>query len=46
MLGRAPSNAEITRYWLSLIAANRSRLIHPGNPNLIYVGQIVLLPPI
>jgi hypothetical protein len=45
-LGRVPSTDEVTRYWLGLVAANRSRLVRPGDPNLIYAGQVILLPPI
>jgi hypothetical protein len=44
-LGRAPTNAEITRYWSSLMKANLDKLPQPGNPNLLYVGTTLTLPP-
>ena len=33
-------------YWRRLIARNRARLVDPGNPDLLYPGQVLLLPPI
>ncbi|MBV9936395.1 MAG: hypothetical protein JO367_19030 [Actinobacteria bacterium] len=42
-LGRAPSNAEIARYWRPLIEANRSRLV-TGDPGLLFAGQELVLP--
>lgn len=45
LLGRAATDREVARYWLALIAANASRLVRPGDPNLLYVGQALLLPP-
>ena len=35
----------VLRYWHHLIEANRSRLIDPGNPDLILPGQSLILPP-
>jgi len=43
--GRRPTDSEVDRYWLRLIEANRSRLADPGNPDLIFVGQVFELPP-
>ncbi|HEX6393604.1 MAG TPA: hypothetical protein VFZ97_09190 [Acidimicrobiales bacterium] len=44
--GRVATTAEVTRYWLAVVAANASRLPRPGDPNLLYIGQRILLPPI
>jgi len=43
-LGRAPTNAEIVSYWRPLIEANRSRLVRPDNPGLLFAGQELVLP--
>ena len=40
----APSEAEIAQYWLRLIDANRSRLVDAHNPDLIFTGQLFVLP--
>jgi nucleoid-associated protein YgaU len=42
--GRPPSEAEIVPYWQRLIAANRSALAHPGDPDLIFPGQVFDVP--
>jgi hypothetical protein len=42
--GRSPSDAEVARYWTELIDANRNRLRHRHNPNLIYAGQELAVP--
>lgn len=42
--GRPPTDAEIGPYWLTLIAANASRLLHPEVPDLIYAGQVFVIP--
>ena len=34
----------VGRYWLRLIAANADRLVEPGNPNLIFPGQVLVVP--
>ena len=41
--GARPSPAEVIPYWHALIALNRSRL-RSGDPNLIYAGEVLLLP--
>lgn len=41
-----PDEMELSRYWLSLIDANRARLVDPGNPDLIMPGQNLVLPPL
>lgn len=33
-------------YWRRLIAANLDRLVDPGNPDLLYPGQVLVLPPL
>ena len=42
--GRQPTDAEITPYWVELVAANKDRLLPPEDPNLIYPSQAFLLP--
>lgn len=43
-LGRAPSNREVASYWAPLIEANRAKLAHPANADLLFVGQELTLP--
>jgi len=43
-LDRPPSASEVAAYWRRLIDANRDRLVHRGNPDLIYPGQVLVLP--
>jgi hypothetical protein len=42
--GRPAGDAEIATYWRTLVDHNRSRLVDPGNPDLVYAGQEVELP--
>jgi hypothetical protein len=35
----------VGRYWVELIAANRSRLPDPSDPSLLFPGDLVRLPP-
>ncbi|MFZ4519054.1 MAG: LysM peptidoglycan-binding domain-containing protein [Microthrixaceae bacterium] len=44
-LGRSPSEAEVAPYWRATMAANASRLVVRGNPDLILPGQVLVLPP-
>jgi nucleoid-associated protein YgaU len=44
--GHEGSDAEIAPYWRSLIDSNRDRLRVRDDPDLIYPGQVFLLPPI
>ena len=44
-LGRSPTDVEIEPYWRRLIAANRDRLVNPGDADLILPGQVFVLPP-
>lgn len=43
-LGTTPTNAQVAQYWTQLIAANAHNLPHPGDPDLIYVGQTLVVP--
>ena len=43
-LGHPPTTAQIGHYWAQVVAANASRLVQPGNPNLILPGQTLVLP--
>ena len=43
--GRAPADAEVTSYWAEVVAANSDLLPDPGNPDLIFPGQVLRLPP-
>jgi len=40
-----PGDDEVARYWEQLIEVNRARLADPGNPDLVYPGQVFLVPP-
>jgi len=42
--GSEVSIAQITPYWTDLTTANRSRLSDPSNPDLLLVGQTLLVP--
>jgi nucleoid-associated protein YgaU len=44
VLGRPAEDEEIDPYWRSVIDANRDRLAS-GDPDLIYPGETVALPP-
>jgi hypothetical protein len=45
ILGREASDAEIAPYWLQVVGVNLSR-IRSGDPDLIFPGEILVLPPI
>jgi hypothetical protein len=45
VLGRPPTDAEITPYWRVLIDHNRSRLSDADEPDMIFPGQVFELPP-
>ncbi len=40
-----PGEREVAAYWATLVAANRDRLVDPGNPDLILPGQELVVPP-
>jgi nucleoid-associated protein YgaU len=42
---RAPSDTEVDTYWTGLIAANRVRLANRDDPDLVFPGQVFVLPP-
>jgi hypothetical protein len=44
--GGAPSDREVADYWRQVVEANRSRLVDPTNADLIYPGQVMVLPPL
>lgn len=44
--GRPAGDAEVAVYWRRLIEQNRSRLADPGNPDLLFPGQRLDLPPV
>jgi nucleoid-associated protein YgaU len=39
-----PSDAEVDDYWTRLIAVNRVRFAHGGDPDLVFPGQVFELP--
>jgi hypothetical protein len=43
---RAPTEAEVARYWAALVEHNRDRLAVRDNPDLIYAGQMLELVPV
>jgi hypothetical protein len=45
VLGRPPSDAETTPYWRLVVEHNRPHLSNPHDPNLIFVGEVIELPP-
>lgn len=42
--GRPPTDAEVDSYWRAVISDNRERLAQPGWPDLIFPGQVLVLP--
>ena len=44
--GAPPPDAAVARYLGLLVAANRDRLVVPDDPDLIYPGQVFVLPPL
>ncbi len=44
-LGRAAGPGEITPYWVELVKANE-RSIQSGNPDLVFPGEVIVLPPL
>ncbi|MCX7621719.1 MAG: hypothetical protein N2037_12855, partial [Acidimicrobiales bacterium] len=43
---RPPTNAEIASYLNQLIRLNADRFVVPGEPDLVYPGQVFVLPPV
>jgi nucleoid-associated protein YgaU len=49
VIGQARMGAErpaIAPYWSRLVAANRDRLPYPGDPDLLFAGDVLVLPPL
>jgi len=44
--GRPGTDAEIASYWVALVERNRPALPDPANPDLVYPGFVVDLPPV
>jgi hypothetical protein len=42
--GRVPDDHELVPYWQRVVDANRSRLADPANPDLLFPGQVLVLP--
>jgi hypothetical protein len=45
VLRRPPTDAETAPYWRVVVNHNQSRLTNPGDPDLIFVGEVIELPP-
>ena len=43
--GRPPTDAEIVPYWRAVIEENRHRLADADNPDLVFPGQVMTVPP-
>lgn len=41
-----PALSLVDAYWRTLVRANAERLTHPGNADLLYPGQVLVLPPV
>lgn len=39
-----PDDADVAAYWRTVIERNRDRLVDPGNPDLLFPGQLLVLP--
>jgi len=44
-LGRDALTSEVDSYWRAVIDLNRESLIDPDNPDLVFTGQVIELPP-
>jgi nucleoid-associated protein YgaU len=43
-LGRRPTENETGACWQQLVALNRARLAVPDDPDLLFPGQVVVVP--
>ena len=43
--GSTPSDDDVSAYLAVLIETNRERLLVPSNPDLVFAGQVIALPP-
>lgn len=44
--GRVPSEREVAPYWRLVVDLNRAGLPNPGDPDLVFPGEVVHLPPV
>jgi hypothetical protein len=44
--GRPPADREVAPYWRLLVELNRSSLPNPADPDLVFPGDVVRLPPV
>jgi hypothetical protein len=44
--GQRPTSAEVSSYWQQVIEANRASLPDPSNPDLLYQGIELTMPPV
>jgi nucleoid-associated protein YgaU len=44
--GRSPADREVASYWRLLVELNRSSLPNPSDPDLVFPGDVVRLPPV
>jgi len=45
-LGRSADADEIDGYWRLVVELNRASLLAPHDPDLVYTGQVIELPPL
>jgi hypothetical protein len=43
-IGRRPTETETARYWRALIDVNRDRLVDRDQPDMVFTGQVFVLP--
>jgi hypothetical protein len=43
--GRPPDVREVAPYWWRVVQVNRLHLPNPSDPNLLFAGDVVTLPP-
>ncbi len=44
--GRQPTEEEVSPYWVDMVAANGGRLLPPEDPDMVYPGQWLEVPPV
>ena len=44
--GRPPAEREVAPYWRLLVDLNRSSLPNPADPDLVFPGEVIRLPPV
>jgi hypothetical protein len=44
-LGAVPTTAQVAHYWSELVTANAGRLPYPRDPDILFVGTVLTLPP-